>query len=307
MKTAYISHHDCTLHNMGPEHPESPARLMAILDQLQDTRLNQELDFFRAELVNPEHVRRVHPATYVEQLDLIQPKQGRIYADPDTIMMPNTMRAAKLAAGAAIQAVDAVMSGQNKNAFCATRPPGHHAERNKTMGFCFYNNIAIAAKHAMDFHGLERVAIIDFDVHQGNGTVDIFQNDPRVLVCSSFQHPYYPYSHYAVQSENIINLPLEANTLGLSFRNKAENAWLNELQKHKPQLILISAGFDAHKADPMAEIELDETDYRWITEMLMDVAKYYSKDRIVSILEGGYNLKALAESVEQHLEVLAGF
>jgi len=306
MKTAYISHHDCTRHNMGPEHPESPARLMAILDQLQDTRLNQELDFFRAELVNTDHVRRVHPATYVEQLDLIQPKQGRIYADPDTIMMPDTMRAAKLAAGAAIQAVDAVMCGQNKNAFCATRPPGHHAERNKTMGFCFYNNIAIAAKHAMDFHGLERVAIIDFDVHQGNGTVDIFQGDPRVLVCSSFQHPYYPYSHYAVQESNIINTPLEAHTQGRGFRNKVENAWLNELQKHKPQLILISAGFDAHKADKMSDIELDKTDYRWITEMLMDVAKYYSKDRIVSILEGGYNLKALAESVEQHLEVLAG-
>ncbi|UZE97568.1 histone deacetylase family protein [Alkalimarinus alittae] len=306
MKTAYISHHDCTLHNMGPEHPESPLRLMAILDQLQDTRLNQELDFMRAELVKPDHVRRVHPATYVEQLDLIQPKKGRIYADEDTIMMPDTMRAAKLAAGAGIQAVDAVMSGQNKNAFCATRPPGHHAQRNKTMGFCFYNNIAVAAMHAIDFHGLDRVAIIDFDVHQCNGTVDIFQDDPRVLVCSSFQHPYYPNSHYAIDKPNIINLPLEAHTQGITFRHKTEAAWLKQLQNHKPQLILISAGFDAHINDPMADLELDKTDYRWITKLIMDVARVYSNDRIVSILEGGYNLKALAESVEQHLEALAG-
>lgn len=307
MKTAYISHHDCTLHDMGSDHPESPLRLTAILDQLQDTRLSQELDFIRAEFVNPDHVRRVHPATYVEQLDLIQPKKGRIYADEDTIMMPNTMRAAKLAAGAAVQAVDAVMSGQNNNAFCATRPPGHHAERNKTMGFCFYNNIAVAAKHALDFHGLERVAIIDFDVHQGNGTIDIFNDDPRVLVCSSFQHPFYPHSHYALQNPNILNLPLDAYTQGLAFRQKTEAAWLKQLQQHKPQLILISAGFDAHKNDPMAEIELDKTDFRWITELIYDVAKSYSHGRIVSILEGGYNLKALAESAEQHLEVLAGY
>ncbi len=306
IKTAYISHDDCEMHDMGFGHPESPARLRAIKNQLQDTKLEQELDFIRAEEVTKDQVNRVHPSTYIEQLDLLTPAKGRIMADPDTAIMPHTMKAAKLAAGAAVQAVDLVMSGQYDTAFCGTRPPGHHAEINKTMGFCFYNNIAIAARHAMAFHGLDRVAIIDFDVHQGNGTVDIFQDDPRVLFCSSFQHPYYPNSHYAVQRDNIINTPLEAHTGGKNFRNKVEKDWLNQLQNHKPQLVLISAGFDAHKDDPMAEIELLEDDYRWVTEMLMDVAKYYADGRVVSVLEGGYNLKALAKSVESHLEVLSG-
>lgn len=291
---------------MGYEHPESPARIAAIENKLQDTRLEQELDFIRAEEVRREHLQRVHPGSYIDQLNMMSPQSGHVMADPDTMIMPHTMRAAKLAAGAAVQAVDFVMSGQYDTAFCATRPPGHHAERNKTMGFCFYNNIAIAAKHALEYHGLERVAIIDFDVHQGNGTVDIFENDPRVLFCSSFQHPFYPNSHHATLKDNIINTPLEANTCGKNFRNKTEKDWLDNLQKHKPQLVLISAGFDGHKNDPMAHIDLVEDDFRWVTEMLVDVAKYYSDNRIVSILEGGYNLNALANSVESHLEVLSG-
>jgi acetoin utilization deacetylase AcuC-like enzyme len=306
MKTAFISHDDCELHDMGFGHPECPARLRAIKNQLQDSQLEQELDYIRAEEVSRDQVHRVHPNTYIDQLDLLTPTKGRIMADPDTAIMPHTMRAAKLAAGAAVQAVDLVMSGQYDTAFCATRPPGHHAETSKTMGFCFYNNIAIAAKHAMAIHGLERIAIIDFDVHQGNGTVDIFQNDPRVLLCSSFQHPYYPYSHHAVFRDNIINTPLAAHTSGKQFRNQVEKDWLSPLQNHKPQLVLVSAGFDAHKDDPMAEIELLEDDYRWVTAMLMDVAKYYADNRVVSVLEGGYNLKALARSVESHIEVLSG-
>lgn len=306
MKTAFISHNDCELHDMGYGHPESPARLAAIHNQLQDTRLEQEMDYVRAEEVNPDHVLRVHPSRYVEELNLRTPPKGRVMIDPDTSLMKDTMRAARLAAGAAVQAVDLVLSGQNTNAFCATRPPGHHAERNTAMGFCFFNNVAVAAQHALTFHALDRVAIIDFDVHQGNGTIDIFENDPRVLVCSSFQHPHYPNSHYATSRDHIINTPLNAYTKGKDFRNKTEKDWLNRLQNHKPQLILISAGFDAHKDDPMADVELVADDYRWVTEMLKDVAKYYSDDRIVSVLEGGYNLKALAESVEAHLEVLVG-
>lgn len=306
MKTAFISHNDCELHDMGYGHPESPARLAAIHNQLQDTRLEQEMDYVRAEEVNPDHVLRVHPSRYVEELNLRTPPKGRVMIDPDTSLMKDTMRAARLAAGAAVQAVDLVLSGQNTNAFCATRPPGHHAERNTAMGFCFFNNVAVAAQHALTFHALDRVAIIDFDVHQGNGTIDIFENDPRVLVCSSFQHPHYPNSHYATSRDHIINTPLSAYTKGKDFRNKTEKDWLNRLQNHKPQLILISAGFDAHKDDPMADVELVADDYRWVTEMLKDVAKYYSDDRIVSVLEGGYNLKALAESVEAHLEVLVG-
>ncbi|ARU57147.1 MAG: histone deacetylase family protein [Pseudomonadales bacterium] len=306
MKTALFSHDDCELHDMGCGHPESPARLTAIKNKLQDTRLMQQLDYIRAEEVQRAHVEKVHPGTYIDQLDLMVPEKGRIMADPDTAMMKHSMRAAKLAAGAAVQAVDVVMSGQYDTAFCATRPPGHHAERNKTMGFCFYNNVAIAARHAMDLHGLERVAIIDFDVHQGNGTIDIFQNDPRVMVCSSFQHPHYPNSHYTLLPDNIVNTPMDAYSKGIVFRNKTEKDWLNRLQNHKPQLILISAGFDAHKDDPMADIELQESDYRWVTEMIMDVAKYYADNRVVSVLEGGYNLQALAASVESHLEVLSG-
>ncbi len=306
MKTAYISHNDCELHDMGYGHPESPARLAAIQNQLQDTRLEQEMEYIRAEEVNPDHVLRVHPARYVEELDMRSPHNGRVMIDGDTSLMKDTMRAAKLAAGAAVQAVDLVLSGQNKNAFCATRPPGHHAERNTAMGFCFYNNVAVAAQHALTFHALDRVAIIDFDVHQGNGTIDIFQNDPRVMVCSSFQHPAYPNSHFAVSKDHIINTPLNAYTKSKDFRNKTEKDWLNRLQNHKPQLILISAGFDAHREDPLGDVELLTNDYTWVTEMLVDVAKNYSDSRIVSVLEGGYNLKALAESVEAHLTVLTG-
>ncbi|PIE43325.1 MAG: deacetylase [Gammaproteobacteria bacterium] len=306
MKTAFLSHDDCELHDMGYGHPESPLRLAAIKNQLQDTRLDQEMDFIRAEEVRRDHVLRVHPNSYVEQLDMLSPLNGRIMIDPDTNMMRDTMRAAKLSAGAAVQAVDLIMSGQYDTAFCATRPPGHHAETNTAMGFCFYNNVAIAARHAMTFHGLERVAIVDFDVHQGNGTVDIFENDPRVMFCSSFQHPHYPNSHYVTKSDNIVNTPLEAGAQGIDFRNKVEKDWLDRLQNHKPQLILISAGFDAHKNDPMADINLVEDDYRWVTAMLKDVAKHYADDRVVSLLEGGYNLKALGQSVEAHLESLTG-
>lgn len=304
MVTAFITHNDCTRHDMGPEHPESPQRLAAITNALQGTGLEQELMYVRAEEAQREHLQRAHPELYLHQLDLIQPTHGRVYADPDTVIMSESLRAARLASGAAVQAVDMVLSGQAQNAFCAVRPPGHHAERARTMGFCFYNNIAVAAKHALIFHNLERVAIIDFDVHQGNGTVDIFQGNEQVLFCSSFQHPFYPHSHYHDQPENIINTPLAANTSAKDYRLKVEHDWLHRLQDFKPQLILVSAGFDAHKMDPLADQELEQSDYRWLTNMIVDVAKEHAFGRVVSILEGGYNLEALADSASAHIETL---
>ena len=304
MTTAFFSHDDFMKHNMGPEHPESPERLAAIVSYLADTGLDQKLDWVRPEEITRDQLLMVHPEKYLHQLDLMQPTRGRVFTDPDTAMMPDTLRAARLAAGANIQAVDMVMSSQVTNAFVCARPPGHHAERAKSMGFCFYNNVALAAMRALTFHHLERVAIIDFDVHQGNGTVDIVGGDERILMCSSFQHPFYPHSHVHRQADNIVNIPIEANCSSEEYRKQVEAGWLKRLNEFKPQLILISAGFDAHRLDPMAELNLDTEDYRWLTEMIVSVASEHSNDRIISTLEGGYHLRALAESVNAHLEVL---
>lgn len=305
MSTAFLYHDDCTLHDMGNGHPESPFRIEAIRDKLKQTGLLDDLDEITPQEVDRKYLQGVHPESYIAQLEAHRPGEGCIMVDPDTGLMKTSMHAAYLASGATIEATDMVLSGQIDTAFCAVRPPGHHAERNKTMGFCFFNNIAVAAAHALNFHNLERVAIVDFDVHQANGTIDIFQNDPRVLVCSSFEYPLYPYSHFDIDSPNIVNSPLEAYSKGLQFRRTVERDWFHRLQDHKPQLILISAGFDAHKHDPLANLELEEKDYRWVTNMLMDVAKSYSQGRIVSTLEGGYNLRALASSVEAHMQGLA--
>lgn len=304
MTTAFFFHDDFLKHNMGAEHPESPERLNAIISYLADTGLEQQLDWVRPDEITRDQLLQVHPERYLQQLDLMQPTRGRVFTDPDTAMMPDTLRAARLAAGANVQAVDMVLSGQSTNAFIAARPPGHHAERGRSMGFCFYNNIALAARHALNFHGLERVAIIDFDVHQGNGTVDIVQGDERVLMCSSFQHPFYPHSHVYRLPENIVNTPIMAGTSGADYRRKVEAEWLHRLQDFKPQLLLVSAGFDAHKADPLAELCLEADDYRWLTDMITSVAHDSADDRVVSTLEGGYDLKALAEGVAAHLERL---
>lgn len=304
MTTGFFSHDDCMKHNMGAEHPESPERLAAIVSYLADTGLEQDLDWVRPDEATRDQLLTVHPERYLHQLELMQPTKGRVYTDPDTAMMPDTLRAARLAAGASIQAVDMVLSSQLTNAFVCARPPGHHAERSKSMGFCFYNNIALAARRALNFHHLERVAIIDFDVHQGNGTVDIVGGDERILMCSSFQHPFYPHSHVHRQAENIINTPIQAGTSADEYRKTVEAAWVKRLQDFRPQLVLISAGFDGHRLDPMAELNLEMEDYRWLTEMITSIAADSANDRIISILEGGYHLRALAESVHAHLEVL---
>jgi acetoin utilization deacetylase AcuC-like enzyme len=304
MTTAFFSHDDCLKHNMGLEHPECPERILTILSYLADCNLGQDLDWVRPEEVTHDQLLMAHLENYLRQLELMAPTRGRVFTDPDTALMPDTLRAARLAAGANIQAVDMVMSSQVTNAFVCARPPGHHAERGKSMGFCFYNNVALAAKRALNFHHIERAAIIDFDVHQGNGTVDIVGGDERILMCSSFQHPFYPHSHVHRQADNIINTPIEAGSSATDYRKTVEAAWLKKLQDFKPQIVLISAGFDGHKLDPMAELNLEVDDYRWLTDMVVSIAHDHANDRIISTLEGGYHLKALAGSVCAHLHVL---
>ncbi len=304
MTTGFFSHDDFTKHNMGPGHPECPERLTSIISHLGQSGLDQELDWIKPEEITRDQLQMVHPEGYLHQLDLMSPTRGRVFTDPDTAMMPDTLRAARLAAGANVQAIDMILSSQLTNAFVCARPPGHHAERSKSMGFCFYNNVALAAKRALNFHQLERVAIIDFDVHQGNGTVDIVGGDERILMCSSFQHPFYPHSHVHRQADNIVNTPINAGETSGNYRKIVEDAWLHKLQDFKPQLILISAGFDGHKLDPLAELNLEADDYRWLTEMIASVARDHANDRILSTLEGGYHLNALGESVHAHLKVL---
>ncbi|PVY75493.1 acetoin utilization deacetylase AcuC-like enzyme [Tamilnaduibacter salinus] len=305
MSTAFFHHDDFEKHDMGAGHPESPERLRAIIAHLADLGLNETLDWVRPEEATRDQLRLVHPESYLHQLDMMAPTQGRVFTDPDTAMTPHTLRAARLAAGANVEAVDMVLSGQATNAFVAARPPGHHAERTRSMGFCFYNNIAIAARHALGFHGLQRIAIVDFDVHQGNGTVDAVQGDERILMCSSFQHPFYPHSHAGAVAENIVNVPISAGTTAADYREQVEQRWLTALNDFQPQLVLISAGFDAHQSDPLAELSLTVDDYRWLTSLLLRVAAEHAGNRLVATLEGGYDLEALAECAGAHIEQLS--
>jgi acetoin utilization deacetylase AcuC-like enzyme len=309
MSTAFYSHTECRLHDMGPGHPECPQRLDAISDHLLATGLDVALDFRDAPEATLEQIERAHSAGYVLQLqDLLQQValDGQTRAlDPDTIAGPFTWRAALRAAGAAVAATDDVIDGRAHNAFCAVRPPGHHATRDETMGFCFFNNVAIAARHALDQRGLKRVAIIDFDVHHGNGTEDIIAGDERVLMCSFFQHPLYPYSGAVPKGTNMVNVPIAPYTRGAELRETIRAMWMPRLEEFKPQMVFISAGFDAHREDDLGQLGLVEADYEWMTRQLFDVAARHCGGRIVSCLEGGYNLSALARSVAAHLRVLA--
>jgi len=309
MSTAFYSHAECRLHDMGPGHPECPQRLDAISDHLLATGLDIALDYRDAPLATLEQIERAHSAGYVMQLkDLLEQVQaeGRPRAlDPDTVACAGTWRATLRAAGAAVAATDDVIAGRASNAFCAVRPPGHHATRDETMGFCFFNNVAVAARHALDVRGLERVAIIDFDVHHGNGTEDIIAGDDRVLMCSFFQHPLYPYSGAVPKGTNMINVPIAPYTRGPELRETLEAMWMPRLEEFRPQMIFISAGFDAHREDDLGQLGLVEADYEWITRRLKDVADRHAGGRIVSCLEGGYHLGALARSVAAHLRVLA--
>ncbi|MBW7902925.1 MAG: histone deacetylase family protein [Rhodocyclaceae bacterium] len=303
--TAFISHRDCQLHDMGSYHPESPARLTAISDHLIAQGIDAYFDYHDAPLATFEQLLRVHPAAHLERIKRTSPEAGIAHLDPDTAMCPHTWSAALRSAGAGCLAVDLVMAGKAQNAFCAVRPPGHHAERANAMGFCFFNNIAVAAAHALAAHGLKRVAVIDFDVHHGNGTEDIFKGNDKALMCSIFQHPFYPYSGADNPAPNMCNVPLPAGSGGDEFRSAVADCWLPRLDDFKPQMLFISAGFDAHYEDDMGSMKLFEKDYAWATQQMKDVAARHAGGRIVSMLEGGYVLSALARSVAAHLRVLA--
>jgi acetoin utilization deacetylase AcuC-like enzyme len=291
---------------MGAYHPESPERLAAIEDQLIASGIGQYLARYEAPLAADEHLARVHPLEYVQAIRDAAPESGTVHLDPDTAMNPWSLQAALRAAGAAVLAVDLVLQGKVTTAFCSVRPPGHHACRARPMGFCIFNNVAVAARHALQQHGLERVAIIDFDVHHGNGTEDIFENDPQVLMVSTFQHPFYPYSGTDAPARNMVNVPLAAGAGSKEFRDAVSRAWIPALEAFKPQLLLVSAGFDAHLEDDMAMLRLTDADYGWVTEQVKALAERHAAGRVVSVLEGGYALSALGRSAVQHLKVLAG-
>ena len=306
MPCAVITHPDCLKHDMGRHHPERPERLAAIEDQLISSGLGQHLTRFEAPLATDEQLARVHPLEYVRAIREAAPESGTVHLDPDTAMNPFTLHAALRAAGAAVLAVDLVLKQKVNSAFCPVRPPGHHACRARPMGFCIFNNVAVAARHAIESHGLERVAIVDFDVHHGNGTEDIFEGDPKVLMVSTFQHPFYPYSGTDNPARNMVNVPLAAGSGSRQFREAVREAWRPALDDFRPELVLFSAGFDAHVEDDMAMLRLVDGDYAWVTEQMKEVADRHAGGRMVSMLEGGYALSALGRSAVQHLRVLAG-
>ena len=307
MATAFITHAACMKHEMGESHPERPGRLSAIHDQLITSGIAGLLDHHEAPLAKMTELTRVHPPEYVEAIRMAAPRNGIVHLDPDTAMCPHTWDATLRAAGATVLATDLVIGGRAQNAFCAVRPPGHHATRHRSMGFCIFNNIAVAAKHALEHHGLARVAIVDFDVHHGNGTEDIFSHDERVLMVGTFQHPFYPYSGTENPAPNMANVPLPAGTGSQGFREAVETVWLPALERFRPEMIFISAGFDAHVEDDMAMLRFTESDYGWVTTQLKAIADRYAQGRIVSVLEGGYALSALGRSAVMHLRALGGF
>ncbi len=312
--TGYFTHRDCWKHEMGAGHPECPERLDAIEDRLLISGVGLALDRREAPPAPLTDIELAHGRMHVaslrglsdglkEEIDAGGPTHAQV--DPDTSINVSTWDAALRAAGAALAATDAVLAGELENAFCAIRPPGHHACRDKAMGFCFFNNVAIAAKYALERHGLKRVAIVDFDVHHGNGTEDIVAGDQRILMVSFYQHPFYPMDWPLSSATNLVNLPVPAYTKGMEVRELIESVWIPRLEAFRPEMIFISAGFDAHREDDMGQMGLVEQDYAWITHRIKDVARRHAKGRIVSCLEGGYSLSALARSVEAHIRVLA--
>jgi acetoin utilization deacetylase AcuC-like enzyme len=287
---------------MQPGHPERPERQGAVLDALRG--LSPRLEERTANPATMAELAAVHDPLYLAELAALAPREGLTPLDPDTSLCPATLHAAALAAGAVADAVAAVLDGSTNRAFCAVRPPGHHAEAAAAMGFCFYNNVAFGAQRALEAPGIERVAIIDFDVHLGNGTLDIFKDRPEVLVCSTFQHPFYPHRYHDLDRPNVVNTPLPAGTGSAAFRRAVETDWTPALEAHRPDFVLVSAGFDGHRDDPLAELELTAADFRWVTEFIVDRADRHAAGRVVSALEGGYDLRALAESVCAHVTAL---
>ena len=297
-----FTHPECLQHDTLPGHPERPERLAAVVDRLRLEGLLDEVTVVTPAVAGTEALSRVHDRRYVEAISAASPAQGHVRVDADTVMSPGSEKAARLAAGAVLQAVEHALDGTSGRSFCAVRPPGHHAESATVMGFCFFNSVAVGADRALD--ELDRVAVLDFDVHHGNGTVEMFAEREEVLVCSSFQYPYYPGIRQNVDRPNIVNTPLPAGTGSSAFRRAIERDWLPALESHRPELILVSAGFDAHAQDPLAGLELQDDDYRWITGFIVDAAERFAAGRVVSTLEGGYDLDALARSASLHVQGL---
>jgi acetoin utilization deacetylase AcuC-like enzyme len=306
MLPAYISHPDCSKHEMGSLHPECPERIAAIRDLLLIKGLLEFMQLYDAPLATEEQLGRAHTLLHVHELAAKVPASGYEQVDPDTWMNAHTYRAALRAAGAAVQATDLVLRGEAPVAFCNVRPPGHHAERAAAGGFCFFNNVVVGIRHALDVHGLERVALVDFDVHHGNGSEDILHDDPRVLMCSTFEMDLYPFCGHEPLGPNMVNVPLPPRSGGEAFRAAIDSHWVPALDAFRPQMIFISAGFDAHREDDMGNLGLVEADYEWATRRVMEVAKRHAQGRVVSCLEGGYVLSPLARSVAAHVKVLIG-
>ncbi len=305
--TAFITHPACLDHNMEHEHPESPERLHAIEDQLVEDRLMDFLRYHKAPHASRVQLGRVHEAKYIDKIrSFSHGKQEFTYLDPDTLIMSKTPEAALRAAGAVVMATELVLDGKVNNAFCNIRPPGHHALPGEAMGFCFFNNVAVGVAHAIEEYQLQRVAICDFDVHHGNGTEAMFGNDYRVMFCSSFQHPFFPYTPFSTDNPHVINTPLGAGSTGEAFRAAVAERWLPALRRFAPQMIFISAGFDAHAEDDMAHLRLRTRDFVWVTQQIRSIAEEYAEGRMVSVLEGGYALPALARGVSAHIRVLMG-
>jgi acetoin utilization deacetylase AcuC-like enzyme len=306
LRVAYISHSDCLDHDTGEGHPENARRLGAIGDLLRAKGLFDFLYPVEAPEATREQLLRVHAADYLDYVASLETEQGRVRLDPDTVLGPGSLRAARRAAGAVVHAVELLMDGRFESAFCAVRPPGHHAEAGRGMGFCIYNNIAVGAAHALAAHGLDRVAILDFDVHQGNGTEQIFAGRDDVLFCSTFQHPFYPGSAPPPIGDREVSIALPAGAGSAEFRAAVDDEWMPAIERFEPRMIFVSAGFDAHHNDVMSGVKLVDDDYAWVSRRIVDAAERHAGGRIVSALEGGYELDSLARCVELHLRALMG-
>ena len=300
--TALYTHEDFAKHEVPRGHPESGTRILKVLEYLEEVGLRQEVSLRSPNLPPDELIWKVHEPQYVGALRQLIPTEGLVRLDADTGMGPTTLQAATRASGAAVSAVEECFSGAHKRSFCLVRPPGHHAERDHFMGFCFFNSIAIAAEYALKY--VDRVAILDFDAHHCNGTVEIFAGRPEILVCSSYQYPFYPYRHLDLEDINLVNTKLPAGTQSLEFRKAIEQSWLRPIEQHQPQLFLVSAGFDGHHEDHLAELNLVDEDFQWVTRFIVDLANQYAAGKVVSTLEGGYALDALARSTALHVEEL---
>ena len=301
-----ISHNACLGHDTGPDHPECARRLSAINDRFVMTGLAVVLRHYDAPEVTRDQLLRVHTRSHIEHIESTLPAEGYVRLDPDTIMSSGSLAAARRAAGAVVKAVDLVMGGDVESAFCCVRPPGHHAESQRAMGFCLFNNIAVGVAHALREHDLQRVAVVDFDVHQGNGTEEIFRDEERVLFCSTFEHPFYPFTPLLGNAPNRVNVPLDARAGSTEFRAAISEHWMPALRQFEPEMIFVSAGFDAHRDDDMSHVSLTDADYRWVSEQIVEAASLSAANRIISALEGGYELHSLARCVEMHVRVLMG-